>query len=334
MAKNLLDVLGLGTYAEKFAYAHDDRFGLMAREKIPQTWVKTTCGYCSVGCGMLIGVRDGAAVSVKGDPDHPVNDGKLCPKGLCEHEAIHAKGRALYPVRRSWSGFKRISWNEAFGLFVSKVRDIQEKYGKDRFAILSTGQLVTEEFYTLGKLAQLGIRTRNYDGNTTLCMASAVAGYKRSFGSDGPPGCYEDFDTADVVMLIGANIADNHPILAYRLFKNKDRPNGAKVIVVDPRATKTAMLAIRNKTTRQRFSMAREKQRRQRPQGDAMKHSSIEERLPLPDAPTPTACGPATENAPCHSSTSPIGLRLSNTQYANQIASIWGLCVSFDQDSW
>ncbi|MCH2376606.1 MAG: nitrate reductase, partial [Planctomycetes bacterium] len=113
MAKSLLEVLGLGTHAEKFAYAHDDRFGLMAREKIPETWVKTTCGYCSVGCGMLIGVRDGAAVSVKGDPDHPVNDGKLCPKGLCEHEVIHALGRALYPMRKSWSGFKRISWNEA-----------------------------------------------------------------------------------------------------------------------------------------------------------------------------------------------------------------------------
>ena len=243
MVKSLIDLLGLGTHAERFTYARDARFGVTAEAKIPAEWIKTTCGYCSVGCGMLIGVRDGKAVSVRGDPEHPVNDGKLCPKGLCEHEAIHASGRALHPLRRSWSGFTRVSWDEAVDVFVERTCALQAKHGKDSFGILSTGQLVTEEFYTLGKLAQLGIRTRNYDGNTTLCMASAVSGYKRSFGSDGPPGSYEDLDTADVVVLIGANIADNHPILAYRLFRNKDRAGGCKVIVVDPRATKTAMHA-------------------------------------------------------------------------------------------
>jgi anaerobic selenocysteine-containing dehydrogenase len=105
--------------------------------------------------------------------------------------------------------------------------------------VLSTGQLLTEEFYTLGKLVQLGLKTRNYDGNTTLCMASAVSGYKRTFGSDGPPGAYDDFEQADVLFLIGANIADNHPILCHRLEKNKART----LVVVDPRVTKTAMLA-------------------------------------------------------------------------------------------
>jgi assimilatory nitrate reductase catalytic subunit len=105
--------------------------------------------------------------------------------------------------------------------------------------VISTGQLVTEEFYALGKLVQLGIGTSNYDGNTTLCMATAVAGYKRSFGSDGPPGTYEDLERADVVLLIGANIADNHPILCWRLRANPR----TTIIVVDPRVTKTAMLA-------------------------------------------------------------------------------------------
>src|SRR6185503_3035742 len=90
---------------------------------------------------------------------------------------------------------------------------------------------------------QLGFRTSSYDGNTTLCMASAVSGYKRSFGSDGPPGCYDDLEQADTVVLIGANIADNHPILAYRLFRNLDRNPETRLIVIDPRATKTAMLA-------------------------------------------------------------------------------------------
>ena len=120
---------------------------------------------------------------------------------------------------------------------------IQAKHGPDAFAVLSTGQLVSEEFYTLGKLVQLGFGSKNYDGNTTLCMASAASGYKRSFGSDGPPGCYDDLEQAETIVLIGANIADNHPILAYRLFKNRDRNPNQKLVVIDPRATKTAMLA-------------------------------------------------------------------------------------------
>jgi assimilatory nitrate reductase catalytic subunit len=122
---------------------------------------------------------------------------------------------------------------------VERFRIIQNQYGLGALGVISTGQLVTEEFYTLGKLVQLGLRTTNYDGNTTLCMASAVAGYKRSFGSDGPPGNYEDLEKADVIFLIGANIADNHPILCYRLEKN---PNKI-LIVADPRVTKTAMMA-------------------------------------------------------------------------------------------
>ena len=123
-------------------------------------------------------------------------------------------------------------WWNAFGL-------MQAKYGANSLGVLSTGQLVTEEFYTLGKLTQLGFGTNNYDGNTTLCMASAVAGYKSSFGSDGPPGSYEDIEKADVVLLIGANIADNHPILCQYLDSNPDRT----LIVADPRVSKTAMMA-------------------------------------------------------------------------------------------
>ncbi len=239
----VMDRLGLHTNEEAFRYAADPRFGVMNARKVPERWVKTTCGYCSVGCGMLIGVKGGQAVSVRGDPEHPVNEGKLCPKGLSEHYTIGADGRALYPLSRTWRGHKRIAWDEALDAFARNLRDIQERHGPDAFAVLSTGQLVTEEFYTLGKLVQLGMGTKNYDGNTTLCMASAVAGYKRSFGSDGPPGCYDDLERADTVVLIGANIADNHPILAYRLFKNRDNNPKHKLIVIDPRATKTAMLA-------------------------------------------------------------------------------------------
>jgi anaerobic selenocysteine-containing dehydrogenase len=233
--------LGLDILPEKYAYVSDPAFGYMAAEKSADNWIATTCGYCSVGCGMFIGVRDGRAVSVRGNLDHPVNAGKLCPKGLAEHYTLSAGERLTTPLLRAARGrdLKPASWDRALDTMVERFRSVQEKHGPDALGVISTGQLVTEEFYTLGKLVQLGFGTRNYDGNTTLCMASAVAGYKRSFGSDGPPGAYEDLEKADVILLIGANIADNHPILCQRLEKNR----ASTLIVADPRVTKTAMMA-------------------------------------------------------------------------------------------
>src|SRR5437773_2512943 len=232
--------LGLDILEERYAYASDPVMGHTSEQKIPDIWVSTTCGYCSVGCGMFIGVRDGRAVSVRGNPDHAVNSGLLCPKDLSEHYTLEASNRALYPLLRNKRGkLARVGWDEALSIMVEKFRGAQEKYGKDALGVLSTGQLVTEEFYALGKLVQLGLGTKNYDGNTTLCMASAVSGYKRSFGSDGPPGAYEDLSRADIIFLIGANIADNHPILCQYLDANP----GRTLIVADPRVTKTAMMA-------------------------------------------------------------------------------------------
>ena len=236
---NTRRLLGLDILAEKYAYGYDPEYGYTAESKIPDRWVKTTCGYCSVGCGMLVGVKDGKAVAVRGDENHPVNLGKLCPKGLTEHHTLYAPNRALHPMLKINGKFARVGWDQALDTMIAKFRSVQDRFGPNALGVLSTGQLVTEEFYTLGKLIQLGFRSKNIDGNTTLCMASAVAGYKRSFGSDGPPGAYEDMETADVVILIGANIADNHPILCQRLDRNQKR----MLIVVDPRVTKTAMMA-------------------------------------------------------------------------------------------
>jgi anaerobic selenocysteine-containing dehydrogenase len=238
---NFKRALGLDILADRYAYAQDAVAGHTSTKRIPDKWVSTTCGYCSVGCGMFIGVKNGRAVSVRGNPDHPVNTGVLCPKGLSEHETIHSSGRARYPLMRSSrSGrLRRAGWDDAIETMAGTFRRLQEKHGADTVGIISTGQLVTEEFYALGKLAQLGLGTRNYDGNTTLCMSTAVSGYKRSFGSDGPPGAYADLESADVILLIGANIADNHPILWQRLEANP----GKTLIVADPRVTKTAMLA-------------------------------------------------------------------------------------------
>jgi anaerobic selenocysteine-containing dehydrogenase len=201
--------------------------------------VPTTCGYCSVGCGIEIGVKGGRAIASRPHASHPVNRGKLCPKGLAEHYILDADNRSKYPLLRRNGKLVRVGWDEALATMVERFRGIQAKYGPQSLGVLSTGQLVTEEFYTLGKLVQLGFGTNNYDGNTTLCMATAVSGYKISFGSDGPPGSYEDLEKADVILLVGANIADNHPILCQYLDANPRKT----LIVADPRVSKTAMMA-------------------------------------------------------------------------------------------
>ncbi|MDO8794903.1 MAG: molybdopterin-dependent oxidoreductase [Vicinamibacterales bacterium] len=248
----LTRLLGLDTASDKYAYALDPVTGYTAGRRVAERWVHTTCGYCSVGCGMFIGVANGKAVAVRGNPDHPVNHGLLCPKGLSEHEAIHVEGRAVAPMLKRGGRFAPVSWDTALTTMAEKFRDVQARHGAGAVGVISTGQLVTEEFYALGKLVQLGLGTNNYDGNTTLCMSTAVSGYKRSFGSDGPPAAYEDFERADVVMLIGANIAENHPILCHRLEANPR----STLVVVDPRVTKTAMMADLHLPIRPRGDLA------------------------------------------------------------------------------
>jgi assimilatory nitrate reductase catalytic subunit len=230
------DLLGVDHGGSRYTYVRDAKHGPVSASRAADHWVRTTCGYCSVGCGMLIGVRDGKAVAVKGDPDHPVNKGQLCPKGLSEHQTIAAAGRLTQPVVNG----RAATWDAALDRVVDGFKEIIDRHGPESVAVLSTGQLVTEEFYALGKLVRLGMGLHHFDGNTTLCMASAVAGYKLSFGTDGPPGCYEDLELADVVVLWGANIADNHPLLAPRVLADR---SARTLVVVDPRVTKSAMLA-------------------------------------------------------------------------------------------
>ena len=248
----LKEMLGLDTRADRYTYSVDPVAGYVSSQKIPERWVSTTCGYCSVGCGMFIGVKDGRAVSVRGNPDHPVNRGMLCPKGLSEHHTISTDNRARYPLLRRGRSMERVTWDDALTTMATRFRDVQARHGAGAVGVISTGQLVTEEFYAMGKLMQLGLGTSNYDGNTTLCMSTAVQGYKRSFGSDGPPGAYEDLERADVILLIGANIAENHPILCWRLRSNP----GTTLIVVDPRVTKTAMMADLHLPVRPRSDLA------------------------------------------------------------------------------
>lgn len=208
-------------------------------------WKYTTCGYCSTGCSIEVGLNDnGQAVATRGVAGADVNRGKLCIKGIFEHELFEAAGRGETPIMRNkpYLPWERTNWDTALDKMSSEIKRIQSTYGRDSFAVISTGQIMTEEFYTLGKLVRGCIGTNNYDGNTTLCMASAVSGYKRSFGSDGPPGCYEDFEHTDCLMAWGSNLPEQHPIIYWRL-KEALEKRKFPVIVVDPRVTMLAQFA-------------------------------------------------------------------------------------------
>src|SRR5215208_8135112 len=151
----LKQMLGLDTRADRYTYEVDPAAGYVSSQRVPDRWIATTCGYCSVGCGMFVGVKEGRAVAVRGNPDHPVNRGVLCPKGLSEHHTIDTENRARFPLMRRDGKLARVGWQDALGMMAAKFRDVQERYGRDAVGVISTGQLVTEEFYTLGKLVQL-----------------------------------------------------------------------------------------------------------------------------------------------------------------------------------
>jgi ferredoxin-nitrate reductase len=209
-------------------------------------WNYTTCGYCSTGCSIEVGVdKSGTAVASRGVADADVNRGKLCIKGILEHELFRkTAGRADKPLMRNrpQESFVEASWDQVLDKTAAEIKRIQDTYGRDAFSIISTGQIMTEEFYTLGKLARGVIGTNNYDGNTTLCMASAVSGYKRSFGSDGPPGCYEDFDHTECLIAFGSNLPEQHPVIYWRL-KEALEKRKFPLIVIDPRVTMFAQMA-------------------------------------------------------------------------------------------
>ena len=197
-------------------FGRKNRKPISIPSKKVKEWKYTTCNYCSTGCSIEIGLDDNQkVVTTRGHAGADVNRGKLCIKGLTEHELFDSAGRGAEPLIREkhYDKFSKTSWDNALDTTASKIKSIQEKYGRDAFAVVSTGQLLTEEFYTLGKLVRGCIGTNNYDGNTTLCMASAVSGYKRSFGSDGPPGCYGDFEHTHCLIAFGSNLPEQHPII-------------------------------------------------------------------------------------------------------------------------
>ncbi|WP_374335273.1 molybdopterin-dependent oxidoreductase [Leeia sp.] len=211
-----------------------------------QTEIRSTCCYCGVGCGVLIQSEAGRIISVRGDPEHPANYGRMCSKGLnLAATTASDSGRALVPSMRLTrdSAPQTVSWDEALDSTADGLARIIRLHGPDAVALYVSGQLLTEEYYQFNKLAKGLIGTNNIDTNSRLCMSSAVTAYKQALGADAPPGCYEDLELADCVLMAGSNMAYAHPVLFRRLEAAKAARPDTRWIVVDPRRTDTAAMA-------------------------------------------------------------------------------------------
>ena len=205
--------------------------------------VRTTCPYCGVGCGVLAKPDGRGGAQIAGDPEHPANFGRLCSKGSALGDTLGLETRLLHPMLRGADGvLQRASWDAALDRVVDGFRNIIERHGPDSVAFYLSGQLLTEDYYVANKLMKGFIGSANVDTNSRLCMASSVAAHRRAFGADTVPGCYEDLDTADLIVLVGSNAAWCHPVLFQRMMENRER-RGAKLVVIDPRKTATAQEA-------------------------------------------------------------------------------------------
>lgn len=218
----------------------------LTEEDIKLTWNKSVCPYCGVGCGVLVGSKEDCVLKVRGDPNHPANFGLLCGKGATLPQMVHTPDRLRYPLMRASreADFQRTSWEAALDRIASHWRRIIQDHGPEAVAFYISGQLMTEDYYVVNKLAKGFLGTNNVDSNSRLCMASAVSGYVTSLGADAPPGCYADIELADCFLLIGTNTAACHPVTFERIRRRKLRASTrVKVIVVDPRKTRTADIA-------------------------------------------------------------------------------------------
>ncbi len=208
--------------------------------------IKTTCSYCGVGCGIIVKNDPKNGVTVSGDKDHPVNKGMLCSKGMNLHYVVNdTSDRIMYPEMR-WSKShpkERVSWDEGLDRAAAVFSSMIRKHGPDSVGFYISGQCLTEEYYLVNKLVKGFLKTNNIDTNSRLCMSSAVAGYKKTFGEDSVPIAYDDIELADTFLITGANPAWCHPILFRRIEMHKEKNPKVKIIVIDPRKTDSALAA-------------------------------------------------------------------------------------------
>ena len=194
--------------------------------------VRSTCAYCGVGCGVLLHPDGAGGLAVRGDPDHPANYGRLCSKGMALGETVGLDHRLLSP--RVFG--QDTKWDDTLQLVADRFSDAIAQHGPDSVAFYVSGQLLTEDYYVANKLMKGFMGSANIDTNSRLCMASTVAGQKRAFGTDTVPGTYEDLDQADLVVLVGSNLAWCHPVLHQRVLAAR-QARGTRIVVIDPQRT-------------------------------------------------------------------------------------------------
>ena len=207
----------------------------------PDRLVQTHCCFCGIQCGIQLKVKDEKVVGFEPWTDFPVNQGKLCPKGVKRYLQNNHPDRILAPLLRSKKGFEEVPWEDALSLVTGNMRRIQRAYGKDAFAILSGASMTNEKAYLMGKFARVALGTANIDYNGRLCMVSAGAGNKLAFGIDRAANPWSDISLAQCIIVTGSNVGECFPILTDYLWRARD--NGAKLIVIDPRMTPIARTA-------------------------------------------------------------------------------------------
>ncbi|MEX0301651.1 MAG: molybdopterin-dependent oxidoreductase [Leisingera sp.] len=193
---------------------------------------RSTCPYCGTGCGVLLRPDGAGGLAVRGDPDHPANRGRLCSKGLALGETVGLEGRLLAPQING----READWDSALDLVARNFQQAVEHHGPDSVGFYLSGQMLTEDYYVANKLMKGFLGSANIDTNSRLCMASTVAGHKRAFGTDTVPGTYDDLEQADLIVLVGSNLAWCHPVLHQRILAAREQ-RGTRLVVIDPRRT-------------------------------------------------------------------------------------------------
>ncbi len=201
----------------------------------PDRLVKTHCCFCGQQCGIQLKVRDNQVVGFEPWEEFPFNHGMLCPKGVKRYMQDSHPDRLLHPLMRTDSGFRAAGWEEAVEFTARRLRELQDRHGKDAVAVYGGASLTSEKSYLLGKFARVALGTRHIDYNGRLCMVSAGVAYKAAFGVDRAPNPWSDIPKAQVVLVAGANVGECAPITTDYIWRMRD--NGGRLIVIDPRMT-------------------------------------------------------------------------------------------------
>ncbi len=240
---------------------------------LPDSQVTTTCSYCGVGCSLDVNVKDGRVVNIEPNPQGSANIGHACVKGRFAHQFAHAADRLTSPlIKQSDGSFKEASWEEAFDLITRKFSEIKEKHGPEGFATISSSRCTNEENYLMQKFARVVMNTNSVDNCSRVCHSPSAFGLGKALGTGAGTNPFQDVFVSDVIVLVGANPTEAHPVFGARI--KQAVLKGCKLIVLDPRNTELAKLADLHLPLRPGSNVS---------VINAMQHVLIEENLIDPD---------------------------------------------------